>query len=126
MQAGCHRFDPDILHHFKNTKKGNNVRYDKLIRDRIPEIMDTKGKQYTIRQVDTDMEKNAYLKKKLQEEVHEFLEKPCIEELADIKEVLLALADSLGYIPEELEFVRMSKRTERGGFEDGIVLEEVL
>ena len=88
--------------------------------------MDTKGKQYTIRQVDTDMEKNAYLKKKLQEEVHEFLENPCIEELADIKEFLLALADSLGYIPEELEFIRVSKRTERGGFEDGIVLEEVL
>jgi len=102
------------------------VKYNKLVRDRIPEIMDSKGKQYTIRQLADGMEKGVYLKKKLQEEVHEFLENPCIEELADIKEVLLALADSLGYIPEELEFVRVSKRIERGSFEDGIVLEEVL
>tara|TARA_Y100001938_G_scaffold147032_1_gene227322 strand:- start:3932 stop:4240 length:309 start_codon:yes stop_codon:yes gene_type:complete len=102
------------------------MKYDKLIRDRIPEIMDSKGKEYAVRQVANAPEKEIYLKKKLLEEVHEFLAEPSVEELADIKEVLLALADSLGYIPEELEFVRMSKRTERGGFEDGIILEEVL
>lgn len=102
------------------------MRYDKLIRDRIPEIMDSKGKNYTVRQTNNDLEKETYLRKKLQEEVNEFLEGPSIEELADIKEVLLALADSLGYLPEELEFVRMSKRNARGGFEDGFILEEVL
>lgn len=101
------------------------MKYDKLIRDRIPEIMDSKGKKYIMRQTDTDMEKDSYLRKKLQEEVNEFLEKPSIEELADIKEVILALADSLGYIPEELEFVRMNKRNAHGGFEHGFILEEV-
>ena len=88
--------------------------------------MDTKGKTYTVRQVDPGLEKEIYLKKKLLEEVHEFLAEPSVEELADIKEVLLALADSLGYIPEELEFVRMSKRNSRGGFDDGFILEEVV
>ena len=102
------------------------MKYDKLIRDRIPEIMDSKGKAYTVRQIDPGLEKDTYLKKKLLEEVHEFLAEPSVEELADIKEVLLALADSLGYIPEELEFVRKSKRNSRGGFEDGFILEEVV
>jgi predicted house-cleaning noncanonical NTP pyrophosphatase (MazG superfamily) len=102
------------------------VKYDKLIRDRIPEIMDSKGKEYKIRQTRNNLELANYLHKKLQEEVDEFLEEPSIEELADIKEVLYALADALGYLPEELEFVRASKRHERGGFSDGIILEEVL
>ena len=102
------------------------MKYDKLIRDRIPEIMDTKGKTYTVRQVDPGPEKEVYLKKKLLEEVHEFLADPSVEELADISEVLLALADSLGYIPEELEFVRKSKRDARGAFADGFILEEVI
>ena len=102
------------------------MRYDKLIRDRIPEIMDSKGKQYTIRQTDTKMEKEIYLKKKLIEEVHEFLSEPSIEELADISEVLLSLANSLGYAPEELEHARKSKHHSRGGFKDGFILEEVL
>lgn len=101
------------------------MKYDKLIRDRIPEIMDSKGKKYIMRQTDNDMEKDSYLRKKLQEEVNEFLESPSIEELADIKEVVLALADSLGYAPEELEFVRTNKRNARGAFEHGFILEEV-
>ena len=101
------------------------MKYDKLVRDRIPEIMDSKGKEYTIRQVKNDLEKANYLHKKLQEEVNEFLEDPSIEELADIKEVLLSLADVMGYIPEELDFVCASKRNVRGGFRDGIILEEV-
>ena len=102
------------------------MQYDKLVRDRIPEIMESKGKKYTIRQIDTGLEKTAYLRKKLLEEAHEFLEKPTIEELADIQEVLLALAHGLGYLPEELELVRRSKHHERGGFADGIILEEVI
>jgi len=101
------------------------VKYDKIIRDRIPEIMDSKGKSYKIRQVKNDLERANYLHKKLQEEVDEFLEKPSIEELADIKEVITALADVMGYLPEELTFVQASKRSARGGFSEGIVLEEV-
>jgi len=101
------------------------MRYDKLIRDRIPEIMDSKGKNYKVRQAKNDLELANYLHKKLQEEVDEFLEEPSIEELADIKEVLVALADIMGYLPEELEFVRASKRHARGGFKNGFILEEV-
>lgn len=102
------------------------MKYDKLIRDRIPEIMDSKGKEYKIRQVKNDFELANYLHKKLEEEVNEFLEDPSIEELADIKEVLTALAEIMGYATDELEFVRFCKRQERGGFSNGIILEEVV
>lgn len=102
------------------------MRFDKLVRDRIPEIMDTQGKKYTTRQADTSLEKAGYLRKKLLEETHEFLEEPTIEELADIQEVILALAHELGHLPEELEIVRKGKLHERGAFDDGIILEEVL
>ena len=102
------------------------MRYDKLIRDRIPEIMDSKGRKYTVRQIDSASEKEVYLKKKLLEEVHEFLASPSIEELADISEVLLSLATSLGHCATDLESARKDKQNTRGGFEDGFILEEVI
>ena len=101
------------------------MKYNKLVRDRIPNILDAKGKSYSVRQCD-ESEKLEYLKRKLIEEVDEFLEEPSVEELADIPEVLLSLSQRLGFTRQELEQVRETKAAHRGGFGDYWILEEVL
>ena len=50
---------------------------------------------------------------------------PCLEEMADLAEVLLALCEAHGYTAEELHAARLKKREERGGFRDRIFLHEV-
>ena len=100
--------------------------YNKLVRDRIPEILEAKGKKYTVRQVGVGFEKGNYLRKKLVEETDEFLKEPSIEELADVQEVVLALAENMGFTRDDLEIVREAKVIQRGGFEDNWVLEEVI
>ncbi len=99
--------------------------YNKLIRDRIPEIIHKAGHESKIRVLD-DVEYGIYLRKKLQEEVDEFQESQSLEELADILEVLYALAAAQGKTPEDLEALRADKRERRGGFEKRLFLEWVL
>ena len=99
-------------------------RYDKLVRDKIPEIIKADGKECVVEFV-SDKEKYELLERKLNEEVNEFLEDKNLEELADVMEVLFGLADALGYSEEELLAKREAKRNERGGFKEGIVLKEV-
>jgi len=65
------------------------------------------------------------LKAKLLEEVSEFIETPCIEELADVDEVLEAIRKHFKYEKAELERVSTRKRIERGGFDEKIILEYV-
>lgn len=101
------------------------MKYNKLVRDRIPYILDAKGKEYSVRQC-TECEKLEYLKRKLIEEVDEFLEEPSVEELADIQEVLLSLSSRLGFTRQDLEQVRETKNATRGAFNDNWILEEVL
>ena len=98
--------------------------YNKLVRDKIPEIIIKSGKSCVVQRARTE-EKAELLKAKLQEEVKEFLEENNIEELADIMEVLFGLANSLGYSEEDLIRKREEKKEERGGFKEGIVLEKV-
>jgi predicted house-cleaning noncanonical NTP pyrophosphatase (MazG superfamily) len=100
------------------------VRYDKLVRDKIPDVIRKAGKEPV-----TDVfPREAILPalgRKLQEEVQEYLEGNNIEEMADILEVLHALAFHMGISWDEVESARVQKRVERGGFEDGIRLLEV-
>jgi len=63
--------------------------------------------------------------KKLREEVEEFAEKPSAEELADIKEVMIALRQALDIHAGELEDVRRRKATTNGRFKQRIFLEDV-
>lgn len=99
------------------------MKYNKLVRDRIPEIIKRNGQISRTRIASEDEQLNL-LEKKLQEEVVEFLEGINPEELADIIEVVYALGKSLGVTYEELESIRKKKREERGGFEQVIVLLE--
>lgn len=96
--------------------------FNKLVRDRIPEIIEKNGETAVTRTLGAE-EYRAALLQKLEEEVAECRENPCAEELADIQEVILALAADLGVTPEELEAVRAEKAQKRGGFAKRTFLE---
>ncbi|MCM8712123.1 nucleoside triphosphate pyrophosphohydrolase [Clostridium sp. SYSU_GA19001] len=100
------------------------MKYDKLVRDLIPDVIKATGKNcdYEIASKEEHLE---LLVKKLDEEVGEFKVDNSLEELADIMEVLFGLADNLGYSEEDLLQKRQQKKSERGGFKEGIVLKEV-
>jgi len=98
--------------------------YNKLVRDKIPEIIVSSGKIPATRVLSTD-EYHTSLLDKLQEEVDEFIHDKNGEELADISEVLHALAASIGITPQEVEDIRKHKAEERGSFSQKIYLESV-
>jgi predicted house-cleaning noncanonical NTP pyrophosphatase (MazG superfamily) len=99
-------------------------RYDKLIRDKIPEIIAADGKKCKTR-VLSQSEMQKHLIAKLQEEVDELQKQPCIEEIADVLEVLMSLAIQMGSNMDEVEHVRRVKHAKRGGFEKRLFLEYV-
>lgn len=99
------------------------VEYNKLVRDKIPEIIVNNGDvpHYYVIEDDGD-----YLKALLDKDVEEGLElakDPSIEELADKLEVLYAIARARGYTPDQIEYARLAKMEERGGFDQRIFLE---
>ena len=98
--------------------------YNKLVRDRISEVIKASGKTCEI-EIVNGKEKQELLEKKLVEEVNEYLEDKNLEELADVMEVLFGLANELGYSEEDLLNKRNEKLQERGGFKEGIVLKNV-
>ena len=102
-------------------KNNTYKKYNKLVRDRIPEIIRTDGKKCQV-QIVSGKEKYDLLEKKLIEEVNEFLEDKNLEELSDIMEVLFGLANDMGYTEKDLLKKREDKKDKRGGFKDGIVL----
>lgn len=87
--------------------------YNKLVRDKIPEIMISNGAKPVVREL-SDEEYSVELNKKLQEEVTEYLESENIEELADIQEVILAILKLKGVSEEDLEKTRIDKVLKRG------------
>ena len=97
---------------------------NKLVRDRIPEIIAGIGQTCKTRTLSQE-EYLAALKDKLREEVAEYEESGALEELADILEVVRALAEADGHTAEELERVRAAKAEARGGFRMGLFLESV-
>ena len=98
--------------------------YNKLVRDRIPEIIEADGKTCKTR-ILSDDEYIVYLEKKLNEEVAEYQTDKNLEEMADILEVLRSLCIARGYSLDELESLCEKKAYERGGFADKVFLESV-
>ena len=96
--------------------------YNKLIRDKIPEIMRNAGKEFKLR-LATDDEYDLLLKKKLIEECYEYYKSGEAEELADIIEVIIAILTNNNMTYNELEIIRLNKMWERGSFTKKIVLE---
>jgi predicted house-cleaning noncanonical NTP pyrophosphatase (MazG superfamily) len=102
--------------------------YNKLVRDRIPQVIESTGKQFSTR-ILNDEEYIKELKNKSFEELQEYVnddnDENAIEELADLLEIIHALAKSHGATFDEVEEVRRKKAEKRGGFEEKIFLVQV-
>ena len=97
------------------------MKYNKLVRDKIPAIMESQGQTPETMILD-QTHYTYFLEAKLDEETAEFHKEKNLEELADILEVVYALAENLGKSREELQEVYEEKHQERGGFRDRIFL----
>ena len=95
--------------------------YNKLVRDKIPEIIAQQGESANIR-ILNGKEYTVALEQKLDEETAEFHKEKNLEELAEILEVVYALADDLGCTKEDLLQVYNQKHEKRGGFQSRIFL----
>lgn len=102
--------------------------YNKLIRDKIPEMIKMTGKNANVA-ILSDDDYVKELKRKMQEELQEYLEadndQDALEELADLLELIHSLATVHGSRIEEVEKVREQKAEQRGGFNDKIFLIDV-
>lgn len=102
--------------------------YNKLVRDRIPEVITNTGKRFTTRILNNE-EYITELKKKSFEELNEYVStdnnEDAVEELADLLEIIHALAEYHDSSIEEVEEVRKKKAEKRGGFKEKIFLIEV-
>jgi predicted house-cleaning noncanonical NTP pyrophosphatase (MazG superfamily) len=94
---------------------------NKLVRDLIPQIISNKGQKAITRILDQD-EYTKELNIKLKEELNEYLTDDNCEELADMLEVIYAIAKTKGVSQQELESIRLIKADERGGFEEKLYL----
>lgn len=99
------------------------MKYNKLVRDKIPEYIKSKGGT-PITHIADDKEYWEKLREKLQEEVAEFLEAENMEEFADILEVLDAISNFKNFDRTEIEKLKNKKAKERGKFLNKIILEE--
>lgn len=107
-----------------NAMKKHTV-HNKLVRDRIPEIIEASGKTCITEVLPQDV----YLREldaKLNEELAEYQQSKSLEELADLLEVMGAVVKARGYTWDDLTRVRKEKRAQRGAFDQRIFLKEVI
>jgi len=107
-----------------NAMKKHTV-HNKLVRDRIPEIIEASGKTCVTEVLPNDAYIQA-LDAKLSEELAEYQQSKSLEELADLLEVMGAVVKARGYTWDELTRVRKEKRAQRGAFDQRIFLKEVI
>ena len=100
------------------------MEYDKLIRDRIPEIIENSGRTCET-EILSDEDYMKYLNLKLREEIEEYLKSFEVEELADLEEVLRAILDAKGVSYDEFDRIREEKADKRGSFKKKLLLKRV-
>lgn len=99
--------------------------YNKLVRDKIPEIIAGDNGKTCVTRIMEDDEYLKALNTKMQEELKEYLESGDVEELADLEEVLRAILDVKKVSYDEFEKIRKAKVNKRGAFKKKIFLESV-
>lgn len=102
-------------------------KYNKLVRDRIPEIIEGNGEQ-PITRILNDEEYRTELIKKLNEEYDEVVaasDEEVIEELADMLEVMESIAKLQNKTLDDIILVKENKKNKRGGFSKKLFLEGV-
>lgn len=100
------------------------ISYEKLVRDEIPRVIEEKQKCAKTRKV-SGVEFRQALEAKLMEELKEWQESYDPEELADLLEVVYAMAEESGHSIEDVQRLAKEKRKRRGGFSEGIWLDQV-
>lgn len=102
--------------------------YNKLVRDRIPDVIELAGKKFSTR-ILKESEYIEQLQKKAYEELDEYVntvnKKDAVEELADLLEIIHALSEYHGSSIVEVEEVRKQKAEKGGGFKEKVFLIEV-
>ena len=101
------------------------ISYNKLVRDKIPQIIEEDGKTAMVETLGSKDYKRL-LDSKLEEELQEYLSSDSTEELADLVEVIYAILKYKGIDIETFESIRIKKADERGAFEKRLLLKEVL
>ena len=100
------------------------TKYNKLVRDKIPEIIRASGNQCEV-SILSNIEYIKALRQKLVEEANEAataVPDELAQELADVMEVIDALMAATGIEPEEVKEIQQVKRSQRGGFDNKIEL----
>ena len=99
--------------------------YNKLVRDKIPEDIDSEQGRKCKYKILDDSEYLKELNRKVLEEANEFVEENSIEELGDLMEVINAIMKLKGYNMKEVEKVMKAKEERKGAFNNKIFLEYV-
>lgn len=99
------------------------MKYNKLVRDKIPEIVEADGKVPVIHIADEE-EYRKKLNEKLLEEVNEYLEDENFKEIADIYEAIDAIIELNNFNKDEILAIQREKRDNRGAFKKRIILDE--
>ena len=101
-----------------NFRLVRTITTEKLVRDRIPEIIEKAGESAKVR-VATGEELDLFLRMKIVEEAQELFESGDIDEIVDILEALEAFAMHRKVDSGLLETQKLAKNLARGGFTQG-------
>ena len=104
---------------------GFRYTYNKLVRDKIPENINSESGRKSKYRILNDKEYLNELNKKVIEEANEFIDENSIEELGDLMEVINAIMQFKNYKTEELYKVMKEKADKKGAFNNRIYLEYV-